>query len=1022
MAEQDPDPSDVPDRIWYLEREGIEEVKYVLNNVMDKIRIGRSDRWNDKICKESHVSQKHLELIRQGSPQDWRTIQWSVTNLSQTNGTFLNCVRMDGSRILKHNDLLGLGNPKPQSITVTKIVKGENIQEQTFVYRVKAPTALTNEEGFHNFNGPDIPVEIDTDTEPVGDPRSPDSSSPLIPQASPGTAQQIPVEDELPEDPPVEQEHCDENERENSDNESREDEGSISDSGRESAKDSDGESQKEGESDSDLRVADNTIKSEDEPMESDEITDSGRVKALSADSDGEDQNEWKVTCDLGVAGHTKMSCDDPMDNDEITDSGRVEALSPDSDSESLKEGRGDYDLGVANSTNKSDNDPMEEITDSSRVEPLSPDTDGEEQKEGEMVTPTDEITDSPSLDTLPADSDDCDLGVADNTKKSMEKTMENKEITDLGPLNSTDFDGESQKEGENKTEADNSDHRDIAEDNKNQNIQSNWGDSFKNINDKNFDNESYKRQSTITKTGWVIKSQKEGKSDSDSGEADYQNIQSKGEYVLKNLTVENDEKDRHKPHASSTISHTPIPPLNVSKILENKKKKKKKRLYAKPPIQDASPRNFSWATNKQKIGQSLLEAGFKAAPVSAFLHVPLADSFNDLVNMEVNLNNKKAKIIDIKGYMVKLLLESAGKHEDAYKWINIMSPEISGLSDFENLASPVRKKSKFREGDEVEVIDRAKLGQTKVAKVKSNTGGRLHLEYNQIKPGEINEFWTHEDSQLVHKKGWSVAHGHFIDASSKYKDDTSEKSKIIREGLKPTEGFEEGMKLEVVDPFAPGIICVATVKKVLRGGFIYVMVDGSKESENPKREKYEQRTNWFCYPTNSPHIFPINFCGKHNIVLDEPVGHKGKFDWKKYNESQKSKGVPQDSFADRNLDETQFEVDMKVECADLIEPNLICPATITQIEDKRLLRIHFDGYPDDEFDQWMDCTSRDLYPVGWSELMGHSLQEPLGWVEATKEEVKKCEEKKRKMEKETSGKKSKKMKTESQPWRKKNKV
>jgi len=145
MAEQDPDPSDVPDRIWYLEREGIEEVKYVLNNVMDKIRIGRSDRWNDKICKESHVSQKHLELIRQGSPQDWRTIQWSVTNLSQTNGTFLNCVRMDGSRILKHNDLLGLGNPKPQSITVTKIVKGENIQEQTFVYRVKAPTALTNE-------------------------------------------------------------------------------------------------------------------------------------------------------------------------------------------------------------------------------------------------------------------------------------------------------------------------------------------------------------------------------------------------------------------------------------------------------------------------------------------------------------------------------------------------------------------------------------------------------------------------------------------------------------------------------------------------------------------------------------------------------------------------------------------------------------------------------------------------------------------------------------------------------------
>jgi len=127
-----------PDRMWYLEREGVEEVRYVLNNVMDKIRIGRTHD-NDKVCKESHVSLKHLELIRQGSPQDWRTIQWSVKNLSSTNGTFLNCVRMEGSRTLQHNDLLGLGNPNPQSITVSNTVKGENIQEQTFVYRVKAP-------------------------------------------------------------------------------------------------------------------------------------------------------------------------------------------------------------------------------------------------------------------------------------------------------------------------------------------------------------------------------------------------------------------------------------------------------------------------------------------------------------------------------------------------------------------------------------------------------------------------------------------------------------------------------------------------------------------------------------------------------------------------------------------------------------------------------------------------------------------------------------------------------------------
>lgn len=49
-------------------------------------------------------------------------------------------------------------------------------------------------------------------------------------------------------------------------------------------------------------------------------------------------------------------------------------------------------------------------------------------------------------------------------------------------------------------------------------------------------------------------------------------------------------------------------------------------------------------------------------------------------------------------------------------------------------------------------------------------------------------------------------------------------------------------------------------------------------------------------------------------------------------------------------------------------------ATVEQVVG-RLLRLHFDGW-EEAFDQWIDCESPDIYPVGWSELMKYSLEGP----------------------------------------------
>lgn len=65
---------------------------------------------------------------------------------------------------------------------------------------------------------------------------------------------------------------------------------------------------------------------------------------------------------------------------------------------------------------------------------------------------------------------------------------------------------------------------------------------------------------------------------------------------------------------------------------------------------------------------------------------------------------------------------------------------------------------------------------------------------------------------------------------------------------------------------------------------------------------------------------------------------------------------------------------MKVECADLMDPRLVCVATIARVVG-RLLKVHFDGW-EDEYDQWLDCESPDMYPVGWCVLVGHKLEGP----------------------------------------------
>lgn len=61
-----------------------------------------------------------------------------------------------------------------------------------------------------------------------------------------------------------------------------------------------------------------------------------------------------------------------------------------------------------------------------------------------------------------------------------------------------------------------------------------------------------------------------------------------------------------------------------------------------------------------------------------------------------------------------------------------------------------------------------------------------------------------------------------------------------------------------------------------------------------------------------------------------------------------------------------------------MDPRLVCVATVAKTVG-RLLKVHFDGW-EEEYDQWLDSQSPDMYPVGWCILVGHKLEGPPALV------------------------------------------
>ncbi|XP_074552351.1 MBT domain-containing protein 1-like isoform X2 [Halichoeres trimaculatus] len=460
------------------------------------------------------------------------------------------------------------------------------------------------------------------------------------------------------------------------------------------------------------------------------------------------------------------------------------------------------------------------------------------------------------------------------------------------------------------------------------------------------------------------------------------------------------------------------PPTKKAKVLQKQPLMSKLAVYAQNQANQQCGVKKSLALDRFDWGQYLGDGDVAGAPVSCFKHVPLGLSWSDIregvrvevPNTDTGLPMKVywiAGIIKLAGFKALLRYEGFDCDSTQDFWLNLCVPDIhpvgwcaaggkplvppqSILHRFTNWKTFLIKRltgsktlppdfsSKvqdsmhvpFKRQMRVEVVDKTHLCRTRVALVEQVIGGRLRLVYEECDDG-TDDFWCHMYSPLIHSIGWSRSIGHRFkrsDVSKKLSVQTDAPEQLfakVKEVDQTGSWFEDGMKLEAIDPLNLSAICVATVRKVLADGYLMIGIDGSEAADG---------SDWFCYHSTSPSIFPAGFCEINNIELTPPRGYSTlPFRWFEYLNETQSVAAPVSLF-NKEVPNHGFRPGMKLEAVDLMEPRLVCVATVTRIV-HRLLRIHFDGW-EDEYDQWVDCESPDLYPVGWCQLTGYQLQPP----------------------------------------------
>lgn len=304
-------------------------------------------------------------------------------------------------------------------------------------------------------------------------------------------------------------------------------------------------------------------------------------------------------------------------------------------------------------------------------------------------------------------------------------------------------------------------------------------------------------------------------------------------------------------------------------------------------------------------------------------------------------------------------------------------------------------KSRFRVGLKCEVIDIDRVSAVRCGTVVNLKGTRLQVAYDPTieEINYTNSIWCDERSNLIHPVGWAQLVGHELRSSKDYSESSRRKAQTgqfdeddadfnyfpdlyeqMRSPYMPNETtkFQVGMRVEAIDALNVKTITVATVLRVLRFDYLMIGVDGQTAKDGCDAFCYHRSE---CLP-----ILPTPYHVKHKIQLTPPEDYKKKkFDYNVYLKQVNAIAAPACLFKDELPEPAlSFKKGQFVEAVDLMEPHLICPAFIKQVAG-RLLKVSFCGWTE-EYDQWMDYKSAEIYPIGYCFITDYMLQHPKNWL------------------------------------------
>ncbi|XP_048589841.1 MBT domain-containing protein 1-like isoform X3 [Nematostella vectensis] len=191
-------------------------------------------------------------------------------------------------------------------------------------------------------------------------------------------------------------------------------------------------------------------------------------------------------------------------------------------------------------------------------------------------------------------------------------------------------------------------------------------------------------------------------------------------------------------------------------------------------------------------------------------------------------------------------------------------------------------------------------------------------------------------------------------------------------------GVHVGMKVEVVNCGMDVVddtevaFWVATVKQ-LRQHRVLLRYEGYEDDDSAD----------FWFDLRSMNIHPVGWCAKRNkLLIPPPAIRENCTNWRDYLFKCLSGAK---TFSAEFLQQLQdqpynrFQKGMKVEVADRKNMYSMCVATIVDVIGDRL-RLRYDGLEADVAeDFWCHYLSSEIHPIGWSSLVGHTLQPPIGW-------------------------------------------